>query len=116
MLAIALSSIIAPAPVGSIVGPLTSLLCGEIDPIVIGDACVARLVTVEGQAFGLVADIEFFSDEDYGELHSLRGASIRVEWSEIQRIEDPKTLEVLGTVGREQLPYYRWTGRWDVAE
>lgn len=115
-LAMALTSIVSPTQTGSIVGDFSSVLCGEIDPIVIGDACVATLVSASGQAFGLVADIESFSDEDYIALQSLRGTRIRLEEAEIRRIDDPETLEALLAFGREPLPYFRWTGRWDDVE
>lgn len=89
--------------------------CGEVDPVVVGEACVAAVRDAAGQDWVLVADAGRLAGHDDGELAGLSGQAISVDAEALQPLTDSDALNVMALPGDER-SFFWWDGSFEKAE
>src|SRR3989338_6449156 len=88
-------------------GVVKEVYLGEMDPFVVGDACILTVRTSEGKVYGLV-NTDDSCYEKSEELQALEGKSIAVSSSHLTTIDNKDAIKVLKEFDSE--PFYLW---WD---
>jgi hypothetical protein len=89
--------------VSSVHGNIIDYVAGEIDPYLVGDACIVRMVLKNGTPVAFVTDYES-CEENSEELQNGRGLTVAIETH--NRITDAKTLELLRRSLAARVYYY----------
>lgn len=116
-LMLALNCMIAPValaqPVLARQAVVESINCGEIDPIVIGDACVAFVRADDGEELALVAPIELLDRYSDAALVALAGHAVDINDENLSPVDNPEVVDLLAVSGDARACYW-WNGRWSV--
>lgn len=96
-------------------GLVEAINCGEIDPEVVGDACVARVRDDSGEVYGLIASMELLDHYSFADLAAIEGHKVDIDEAGLRRVDDHAVVDVLGVAGEPQ-EYYWWDGNWRMAD
>jgi hypothetical protein len=96
--AAALMSLALPAFAGTFHANIDYVMCGEIDPIVIGDACIVQLTKADGKELGLVFDFDDFNAR-FSE-NELTGARVTINDALLSKIYDAEVIRELNDYSR----------------
>lgn len=90
-----------------------SINCGEIDPYVIGDACVAFVRDDAGDELALVASIELLDRYNDAVLVALSGQNVDLDEHGLSPVDNPEVVELLTVGGKGRICYW-WDGRFQL--
>jgi hypothetical protein len=90
-----------------------AITCGEVDPNVVGDACLALVQSESGEAIGLVAPLELLESYPYEELAALEGRRVGLDEAALKPVDDADAIDVLSAPGDERR-FFWWNGQWSV--
>jgi hypothetical protein len=80
--------------------------CGEIDPFVVGDACIVQLSTSKGSKIALVFP-DYELEEKIGDsAETLNGQIVDVDFSLAEKIYDYDVIHVLKSMGKKYFYMY----------
>lgn len=96
-------------------GVVEAINCGEIDPEVVGDACVARLRDDSGVVYGLIASLDLLEHYSFSDLAAIEGHKVDIDEAGLRRVDDAAVVDVLSVAGEPQ-EYYWWDGNWRLDE
>ncbi len=89
-----ISTVSISASAGKFNATLDEVFCGEVDPFVVGEACVLSMTKEDGSKVGLVVDIDAYFEEYYDDDLE-EGLSVVVDDSSLKNIYSRSVLGVL---------------------
>lgn len=92
---------------------IEAITCGEIDPNVVGDACLALVQIDNGEAVGLVAPLALLDAYPVDALVAMEGRRVEINDVALQPIDDVEAIDVLSAPG-EARRFFWWNGNWSV--